>query len=576
MASGLLLTPNAAQAQLRAEFSGTPGAGTLTVTLSGSDIIPVTAPTPNGNVRSVSFNTTGNFLTGGINVQPTALTGTCQSTSPSGPIAISNVSSLRDVGGLDVFHIEITSNLLWSVGQTISCSGTLTFPTDINNLTVPAGQTLTVTDTSSSGVRIVIVNTLAPTTPVDKPNTIAALQSTFNSATPGLLDSFESFRTLAPNGNGITFAPTGLGFVQSGIDSANPMDRDYGALFSPRGYFDGGQKLRSGNGFKFSVDLNQLARGAANENEASLAAYGAVGSKDRATRPQSRVTSFIKGEYVDFDDDETNADRDGHLWVMTSGVGLRLSSTTTVGVLTRYREGKADSNALTAELDSDFWGGGAYLTTTLGGLNVAVAGLYESGDNDIRIGTTTGSFDSDHVTIEGHINKRLERGTYWIEPGVSLRYLDTDQDNYTDSAGTFVINQDLKLGRLTYGPKIGTTIHKRNATLKPYVKLNGVWDFENDGNFATPTAGIYTSADTGLNLGGGVEMAYLSGLSIRLQGDWFTYDNDLDVWSVSGGIGTPLSVLGLGQVGFLSLDLAAKAEDASAQARLRMPLGKVD
>lgn len=409
----------------------------------------------------------------------------------------------------------------------------------------------------------------------DKSNTVAALQGSFNSATPGVLDTLNGAGGNGQGGNGVTFAPTGLGFAQSGIDSANPMDRQFGSAFAPKGYFDGGQKQRSGDGFNFSVNLNKLPYSAANDNDAGVLGYGTGGAKDGAPRPQSRITSFVTGQYVDFDDGETNADRDGHLWVVTSGLGLRVSQNTTVGLLSRYRSGEADSTALNASLDSDFYGGGAFLTATLGGgLKVAVAGLYEMGDNDIRIGTATGSFDSDHVTLEGRIDKRFERGTFWIEPGVGIRYIDTDQDNYTDSSGTFVTNQDLTLGRLTYGPKIGTTITRGNVTLKPYAKINGVWDFENDGNFATSTAGTFSSADSGINLGGGIDVTYLSGFSIRIASDWTTYDTDLDVWSLSGGIGAPLSALGLGQVGFVSLDLAANAQDASAKARLRIPLGK--
>ena len=110
------------------------------------------------------------------------------------------------------------------------------------------------------------------------------------------------------------------------------------------------------------------------------------------------------------------------------------------------RRGEAASSAADARLDSDFWGGGAYLTSTLGGgLNLSLAGLYEIGNNDIRIGSDTGSFDSRHITLEGRLDKRYNLGEWWIEPGVGVRYIDTDQDNYTDSSGTFVTNKGNEL-----------------------------------------------------------------------------------------------------------------------------------
>ena len=84
-----------------------------------------------------------------------------------------------------------------------------------------------------------------------------------------------------------------------------------------------------------------------------------------------------------------------------------------------------------------------FLSTTLGaGLRVTVAGLYEEGDNDIIIAGATGSFDSESTTFEGRVDKRINRGQHWIEPVVSIRYVDADQDNYIDSTGTLVTGQD--------------------------------------------------------------------------------------------------------------------------------------
>ncbi|MHA1166041.1 MAG: autotransporter outer membrane beta-barrel domain-containing protein, partial [Alphaproteobacteria bacterium] len=277
--------------------------------------------------------------------------------------------------------------------------------------------------------------------------------------------------------------------------------------------------------------------------------------------------------YVDFDDGETNADRNGDQWVISSGLSIQMGANTTVGVLSRYRSGDADSNALAASLDTEAYGGGAYLTTKLGGgLHVSVAALYETGDNDIVISGDTGSFDSEQFTLEGKIDKRIKRGRNWIEPAVSLLYIDTGQDNYTDSSGTLVAGQDLTLGRLTFGPAIGTTIHRGTTQIRPFARVNGVWDFENEGNFTTSTAGIFTSGDTALNLGGGVEIEYASGIAIKLAGDWYSFNSDLEAWSISGGVGAPLSAFGIGSAGTVSLNLTSNAEDASATARIKIPL----
>ncbi len=63
---------------------------------------------------------------------------------------------------------------------------------------------------------------------------------------------------------------------------------------------------------------------------------------------------------------------------------------------------------------------------------------------------------------------------------------------------------------------------------------------------------------------------------IYYQCDWFTYDTELEGWSISGGIGGSFVAFGLAGVapaGFVSMDLASNGHDASATARIRIPFG---
>ena len=67
----------------------------------------------------------------------------------------------------------------------------------------------------------------------------------------------------------------------------------------------------------------------------------------------------------------------------------------------------------------------------------------------------------------------------------------------------------------------------------------------------------------------------VNGIALRIAGDWFTYDTELQGWSISGGIGGSFAAFGLAGVapGFVPLDLSANADGASATARIRIPLG---
>ncbi len=163
-----------------------------------------------------------------------------------------------------------------------------------------------------------------------------------------------------------------------------------------------------------------------------------------------------------------------------------------------------------------------------------------------------------------------------MEPALSFLYHKSDNDDFTDSAGTFVAGDTQVLGRVSFGPRIGTTLggHGR-ATLKPFAKVNGIWDFEREDTVTASTGALLRTGETAINLGGGLDVTLVNGMALRIAGDWFSYNTELEGWSISGGIGGSFAAFGLANIapGFVSLDLAASADGASATARIRIPIG---
>jgi outer membrane autotransporter protein len=416
--------------------------------------------------------------------------------------------------------------------------------------------------------------------PSNNSDTTAALQNSLDTTSQGILDN--NGLPLGNGGgggsNGATFAPTGLGFAVSRADDGNPLDRRFGAAFAPQGYFAKDNLADRGNGFNFSVDLQQmLSAGAAGESKSQTGAldYGMHGSKDGPDQPRSRFNSWVRGAYTDFDDDKVNADRDGHLWTVIGGISYQLAERTQIGIFSRYRDGEVDSSSLAASLDTEGVGGGAFISTTLAsGVRISGAALYEDADSNININGVTGSFDANQTVLEARIDKRITRGRHWLEPAVNLLYVNTDQDDFTDSNGNFVVNRDLTLGRLKYGSQVGTTYRHGQTVIKPFAKIAGIWDFDNEGNIAATTSAVFSSGEHAINLGGGVEVVYGNGMTLKVASDWASYDTDFEAWTIYGGFGAPLPALGLGVPGLVSLNLSSDGEDAAAGARLRIPLGK--
>ncbi len=177
------------------------------------------------------------------------------------------------------------------------------------------------------------------------------------------------------------------------------MDRDYGPAFAPKGYFAHRDTRQRNNGFNFSIDPQ------------ALAAKDSLGLGHGAAQPRSRWVTSVSGRYIDFDDDAKTAGRDGSLWSVTSILGYRFTGNTTAGVFSRYRDGEVKSTALAASLDSEFYGGEVYLSTTgAGGLRLVGAALYERGDNDIAIAGAIGSYDSRTITLQTSLDKRFTSG----------------------------------------------------------------------------------------------------------------------------------------------------------------------
>lgn len=379
------------------------------------------------------------------------------------------------------------------------------------------------------------------------------------------------------NGGGLAFAPHSSPNSAAALFGARPDMADPSRIAFGSGLqsYEPLRNRDSDKGFSFSVDLRSLM--AKTRKEAAL---GASGMDDGGYVPYSPWNVWVAGRYTKYDDDEAGADRNGHLWWVTSGLSYQVSSYATIGGLLRVRQGEVDSIGLDADLESEFLGGGLFIVIGgNGSLRLMAGALYESGDNDIRIGAATAGFDSDQVTLEARLDKRFEWESHWIEPAVKVLYTDLKRDGYTDSTGAAVAGSNITLGRLTFGPKIGTTIQNGNTAIKPFARINGVWDFENVSSFTLVSGTVVSAAETAINLGGGVEIVQAGGLVLTASGDWFSFDTELEGWSVTGGLGIPAHLLGLGGLvpaGFVSLDFTGRESEASATARLRIPFGKAE
>jgi len=157
--------------------------------------------------------------------------------------------------------------------------------------------------------------------------------------------------------------------------------------------------------------------------------------------------------------------------------------------------------------------------------------------------------------------------------GLDVQPVEKDVDLRMDVRG-----QDLQAGRLTYGPTIGMSLQDHGlpvSTITPQAHIRGIWDFHNDVDVLTSTGALDSVGDTGLNLGGGLDVAFTNGLLVSLDGDYSAYSSDLPDWSLRAGIGSSLSALGLSDIspsGQVKLDMGASQEALETKAKVAIPL----
>lgn len=525
---------------------------------------------------------------------------------------------------MDNVGIQLAALFNFSTARPVQCSGTLTFPIDFNDIII-ANLPLTFPDVIGAGSLGIGTVTLTAVVPggmatangggliaEDRSQITDSLFNAINQVGGGIFET-DGSSILAdggPNSSGVSFTPTALSLASMPVP-ADPFYAKYGG--APNDSRFEAHDVTTNRGFDFRVDLNGL-RAAARASAAeampgqSLALESAArkaskaslvsgqhpqfagldlrsrrgrkpGMKDGPVARSPRFNAWASGKYVDFDDDQLNADRSGHIWRVTSGMSYRVSERATLGAFGRIRRGEVESTALQSSLDSDFYGGGLFAAlTSHGGARLLLSGLYETSDSDIIIQGVTGSFDTDQWTVEGQIDKRFQRDNAWIEPAIRMFYTEADRESYQDSAGNRIASSTLSLARLSVGPTVGTTITGRGrhiAEIRPFAKIAGVWDLKSEGDFSLSTGAVFATSDSGLTVGGGMEVEFVRGTVFKVAGDWFETNSELEAWSVKAGLGTSLAALGLASLspaGLVSLDFATTAQTQSAKARVTIPL----
>lgn len=265
-----------------------------------------------------------------------------------------------------------------------------------------------------------------------------------------------------------------------------------------------------GNGFNFNIDLStDMLRGWAQAHlDESEAPETVLPPLTIAGMP---VNIWVRGRGTIFDA-QNRFGNDGWAGHVLSGIALKTNEKITIGAFGSYLTSSTETKFNNSEIDSTSVGGGAYINMKL--VDTISAGLSinrEVGEQDIKIGTTTGTADTGLTAVGASLQGSWFVDPVFVSPSLSVSYSDYIREKYTDSTGTVIPSsrsRDTTIAAAatasrTYSFEEGgwfTSASPRvSATLNYFARENR--------SLRVSTAQIIDLTDWGGNVGTGVTLA---------------------------------------------------------------------
>jgi outer membrane autotransporter protein len=274
----------------------------------------------------------------------------------------------------------------------------------------------------------------------------------------------------------------------------------------------------------------------------------ALGAGDGATLPLAyEIASpwdlWVEGRYSGFSNDSGNIDRDGHVGLLYFGGDYRVAHNLIVGVLAQFDRSKDDAGLLASSVDGNGWMIGPYMSMQVHkNVFFDLRASWGRSDNDLTVGTTTGSFDTSRWLVKGTLAGNFVLDAWRVTPTAELAYMTESQDAFTNSAGTFVAGQDVSLGRLQFGPEVGYRFaHSADTFIEPFAAIKGVWNWKNP-NVATIDGFVVGPGDFWGRLEGGLNVTTSDGWLVRGTASWDGVGSDnYNGYTLQGIVNVPLN-----------------------------------
>ena len=246
-------------------------------------------------------------------------------------------------------------------------------------------------------------------------------------------------------------------------------------------------------------------------------------------------SAWVSAEFAGVEDEQFG-DSSSDFAILHAGLDWTIQPDLILGVMGQYdwmdetqREIAAEAGGIrNPTINGAGWMVGPYVvwrpseSLILDGL--AMAG---QSSNDVNpLGWYEDSFDTERYLFDAGITGIYDFGNWSLRPNASLAYLQDTQSTYTDSLGFVIPEQDVTLGRLTFGPELSYFIPS-SGTTKWLVggSLDGVWAFEQTA-LLTSGGNAYERDELTANLGVFLGVEIHPGAVLRFEANSYGLGNE--------------------------------------------------
>ena len=188
-----------------------------------------------------------------------------------------------------------------------------------------------------------------------------------------------------------------------------------------------------------------------------------------------RFDLWTKGQWSRSDNGRAAQD----LGLLYIGADYRVASNMVVGVLAQFDWAADDNDSYAAK--GRGWMIGPYIAARLHD-NLVFDGRVAWGKSNNEVSPTATYRDDVRATrwlAKAQLTGDADFGGLKIQPHAGIIYFTVTHDAYTDGLAIDIPSQRIKLGRVTFGPKVATTLTRPDGTtIAPYVTVKGIWDFD--------------------------------------------------------------------------------------------------